>query len=101
MNQAYFWSLADEPADTVQAAVREWMRTEKWFPKPAELIALANDIGDQLVREGVKSLPTPERKFTSLAKLLELRQKMVSMSIGTDKVDDAIADARIREGKAA
>lgn len=57
--QAYFWSLADEPAEAIQQAVRVWMKTEKWFPKPSELIALAADIEHQQPRQ---ALPAPQRE---------------------------------------
>ncbi len=33
--------FADVPADIVEEACREWRRTEKWFPRPAELLLRA------------------------------------------------------------
>lgn len=73
--QAYFWALADEPADAIQAAVRQWIKTEKWFPKPSELIALANDIS------GPQALPAPEMPkrttegYESLLRITDLAKK--------------------------
>lgn len=73
--QAYFWALADEPAEAIQQAVRVWMKTEKWFPKPSELIALANDIS------GPQALPAPEPRqrtpegYESLLRIADLAKR--------------------------
>lgn len=80
MSQAYFWSLADEPADLVQAAVRVWMKTEKWFPKPSELIALANEIAEDGMRAGHRALPvstaqTDSERLATLHRIVAKAEK--------------------------
>ena len=41
----------------LQAAAAEWIATEKWFPKPAELINLAYDLAEDKYAHAVRSLP--------------------------------------------
>ena len=36
--------FADVPADIMAEACREWRRTEKWFPRPAELLAKTREL---------------------------------------------------------
>lgn len=45
----------------VQAAAHQWIRTEKWFPRPAELITLANEIAEEQMRAGLRALPASTR----------------------------------------
>lgn len=56
---AYFWALADESSDLISQAAKQWMKNEKWFPKPAELIDLAADIQHQQPRQ---ALPAPTQR---------------------------------------
>ena len=81
--QAYFWALADEPAEPIQKAVRRWLRTEKWFPKPSELIALADEITDDDIRSGHRALPVATAQSASerLATLRRIVAKAESFNI--------------------
>ena len=71
------WRIAFQNQDSalLQAAAAEWIRTEKWFPRPAELIALANEIG------GPRALPAPElpqrtaEGYESLLRTADLAKK--------------------------
>ena len=38
--------FADVPADIMAEACRDWRRNEKWFPRPAELLAKTKDLLD-------------------------------------------------------
>lgn len=40
---AYHMALDDVPCEAAMDAARTWIRTEKWFPKPAEIRAMAID----------------------------------------------------------
>lgn len=57
------WTLALDGMDSglLQAAAAEWVRTQKWMPKPFELITLAGEIEQQQMQDGIRSLPEPER----------------------------------------
>lgn len=97
------WTIAIDGMDAglLQAAAAEWVQTSKWFPKPYELISLANEIKDTQIREGVLSLPELEREYTPLAKLLQLKADFEAMGVQSKHIDRCIAEARIREGQAA
>jgi hypothetical protein len=48
------WTIAleDMPAEAMMVAYKHWIKTHKWFPKPVELIGIAN--------EKVFGIPSPE-----------------------------------------
>ena len=95
MNQAYFWSLADEPAEAIQQAVRVWMKTEKWFPKPSELIALAADIQHQQPRQALPT-PTPARVDPPLEYKRRIVAKCREMGVNNLVVNQWAADIEQR-----
>lgn len=56
----YAKALSYIPADIVKAAMIKVMQTSKFFPKPAEIIAEAENMGDYLKKiKGEETLPTP------------------------------------------
>lgn len=79
LQQAYLWVLSDEPADLVQEAARRWMRTGKFFPKPAELIALARDVEEQQMHDGIRSLPMPQHTQLAVNDAKRLIGKLLKM----------------------
>ena len=70
------WTLAlqDQDSGLLQAAAADWIRTEKWFPKPSELIALAGDIAAEQMRTGQRALPAPKASMSPAEQLATLRR---------------------------
>lgn len=68
-------ALQGQDSGLLQAAAAEWLRREKWMPRPAELIALAEEIG------GPRALPAPEPLqrtadgYESLLRIADLAKK--------------------------
>ena len=58
---AWMAAMRKQDSGLLQEAAAEWMETpgQRFMPRPGELISLANDIRDQQVRDGIRSLPTP------------------------------------------
>ena len=54
---AYSMAFRGMDFGLLQAAAAEWIATEKWFPKPAELINLAYDLAEDKYAHAVRSLP--------------------------------------------
>lgn len=76
------WTLALDGMDSglLQAAAAEWVRSSKWFPKPFELITLANDIEAEQQRG--KPVQIPERtEQLSVSDAKRLIGKLLDMGL--------------------
>lgn len=100
LQQAYFWALADEPADLIQDAARQLMKTSKWFPKPAELITIANDIAAEQIRTGQRALPAPVRQHIDPDQIRRVAAKCRDMGILNPYVEQMLADLDAQRGAA-
>lgn len=95
--QAYHWALEDQPFGAVKQAAGDWVRSEKWFPKPAELIARAKIIAAEHDRAERRNDAKSEYQ---LPDLLRIQATMTDMGITNPSVNQRIADLQRLTGVA-
>lgn len=54
--EAYLWTLEEYDADILKQAARQYVKANKWYPKPAELVALAAPLQSERNAEGTHRL---------------------------------------------
>lgn len=74
--QAFTLALRGEDLSLIQAAAVEWVREEKWFPKPAELIIRAQIIASEQTRKDRKLIAGDDWQLADCLRIAAALQGM-------------------------
>ena len=93
---AWTTALQGQDSGLLQEAAAEWVRTEKWFPKPSELIAIARERAYQIHSANYQALPEPQRVDPPLEYKRRIVAKCREMGVNNPVVNQWAADIEQR-----